>query len=312
MNEKRFETMEEFAEAVRAEFEKRIEKSVIVQKLNKNNGIVLYGLTVLEDEINISATIYLEPYYEVYEDTGMEYIVDRLERVYEENKPEQSFDISKILDYESIKENLRAKLINYELNREFLKEEKKKKEQEFQKQFREMIQSLSAALNTGYSVENAFYETQKELKILYPPEARISKELLVITRKLRMHIPVEQVLEEFAEQVLSEDVKSFVTVFVTAKKSGGDMIGIIRNTANQIGDKIEVKREIDTMLAAKKYEFQIMSVVPYGIIGYMSLSFPEFMNELYGNMAGIGVMTLCLGIYAGAYYLGIRILRIDV
>ena len=159
-----------------------------------------------------------------------------------------------------------------------------------------MIQSLSAALNTGYSVENAFYETQKELKILYPSEARISKELLVITRKLRIHIPVEQVLEEFAEQVLSEDVKSFVTVFVTAK----------------IGDKIEVKREIDTMLAAKKYEFQIMSVVPYGIIGYMSLSFPEFMNELYGNMAGIGVMTLCLGIYAGAYYLGIRILRIDV
>ena len=175
-----------------------------------------------------------------------------------------------------------------------------------------MIQSLSAALNTGYSVENAFYETQKELKILYPPQARISRELLVITRKLRIHIPVEQVLEEFAEQVLSEDVKSFVTVFVTAKKSGGDMIGIIRNTANQIGDKIEVKREIDTMLAAKKYEFQIMSVVPYGIIGYMSLSFPEFMNELYGNMAGIGVMTLCLGIYAGAYYLGIRILRIDV
>ena len=122
MNEKRFETMEEFAEAVRAEFEKRIEKSVIVQKLNKNNGIVLYSLTVLEDEINISATIYLEPYYEVYEDTGMEYILDRLERVYEENKPEQSFDISKVLDYESIKENLRAKLINYELNREFLKE----------------------------------------------------------------------------------------------------------------------------------------------------------------------------------------------
>ena len=198
------------------------------------------------------------------------------------------------------------------LYREFLKEEEKKKEQEFQKQFREMIQSLSAALNTGYSVENAFYETQKELKILYPPEARISKEILVITRKLRMHIPVEQVLEEFAEQVLSEDVKSFVTVFVTAKKSGGDMIGIIRNTTNQIGDKIEVKREIDTMLAAKKYEFQIKTMVPYGIIAYMSLSFSDFMEELYGNVTGIGVMTLCLGIYVGAYYLGVRLLRIDV
>ena len=89
---------------------------------------------------------------------------------------------------------------------------------------------------------------------------------------------------------------------------------VSREDEGTYGYKItqDVRKAIDTMLAAKKYEFQIMSVVPYGIIGYMSLSFPEFMNELYGNMAGIGVMTLCLGIYAGAYYLGIRILRIDV
>ena len=64
--------------------------------------------------------------------------------------------------------------------------------------------------------------------------------------------------------------------------------------------------------AAKKYEFQIMSMVPYGIIAYMSLSFSDFMEELYGNVTGIGVMTLCLGIYVGAYYLGVRLLRIDV
>ena len=36
------------------------------------------------------------------------------------------------------------------LYREFLEEESKKKEQEFQKQFREMIQTLSSALNTGH------------------------------------------------------------------------------------------------------------------------------------------------------------------
>lgn len=43
-------------------------------------------------------------------------------------------------------------------------------------------------------------------------------------------------------------------------------MSIIRNTADQIGDKIDVKREIDTMLAAKKYEFQVMSVIPFGIV----------------------------------------------
>ena len=90
------------------------------------------------------------------------------------------------------------------------------------------------------------------------------------------------------------------------------MIAIIRNTVDQISGKIEVKREIETLLAAKKYEYKVMSIIPYAIIAYMRLSFPEFMSYLYGNVLGIGVMTVCLLVYGSAYYLGVRILRIDV
>ena len=89
-------------------------------------------------------------------------------------------------------------------------------------------------------------------------------------------------------------------------------MSIIRNTADQIGDKIDVKREIDTMLAAKKYEFQVMSVIPFGIVLYMTVSFPEFMGNLYGNIAGRGVMTGCLIIYLDAYGLGRKIIEIEV
>lgn len=191
-------------------------------------------------------------------------------------------------------------------------ESAKRKEVEFRGQFKEAIQAVSAALNTGYSVENAFWEAQKELQRLYPRDARISKELQRIVRQLRVQIPMEQILEEFSLRVQTEDVRNFVTVFVAAKKSGGNMIAIIQDTVRQIGDKIDVKREIDTMLAAKRYEFRVMSAIPYGIIGYMSLSFPEFMDSLYGNVLGIGVMTICLGIYLGAYYLGVKLIKIEV
>lgn len=187
-----------------------------------------------------------------------------------------------------------------------------KKESAFAVQFKEAILTLSSALNTGYSVENAVRETQKELKMIYPENARISKELQMVVRQLRLQVPVEQALEEFAERVEMEDIRSFTSVFVSAKKSGGDLLAIIKDTAGQIGDKIDVKREIDTILAAKQYEFRVMSAVPYVIIGYMSLSFPEFMGSLYGNVAGTGVMTVCLAVYMGAYYLGLRIIRIEV
>lgn len=90
------------------------------------------------------------------------------------------------------------------------------------------------------------------------------------------------------------------------------MIAVIKNTAGQISDKIDVLREIQTVLAAKRYEFKVMSGVPYGIIAYMSLSFPEFMTCLYGNITGTGVMTVCLIIYSAAYYLGVRLTEIEV
>lgn len=188
----------------------------------------------------------------------------------------------------------------------------RKKQQVFLLEFKEMIQSLAAGLHTGYAVENAFRETQKELQMIYQEDTVIAKELAVMVRKLRLQMPVEQVLEEFAMRVNVEDVHNFSVVFTAAKKSGGDMIAIIRDTAAQISGKIEVKREIDTLLAAKKYEYKVMSVIPYTIIAYMSLSFPEFMSYLYGNALGIGVMSICLGIYAGAYALGAKMVDIEV
>lgn len=187
-----------------------------------------------------------------------------------------------------------------------------RKKQEFIMQFKEMIQIFSSLLNTGYSVENALRESQKELRILYTEKAAILRELGILVRQMQVKIPVEQAIEEFSGRVQLEDVVSFAEVFITAKRSGGDMIAIIQNTVNQMGDKIDVRREIDTMLAAKKYEFKVMSVIPFLIIAYMSLSFPEFMDCLYGNIAGTGVMTVCLIIYITAYYLGLKISAIEV
>lgn len=187
-----------------------------------------------------------------------------------------------------------------------------KKQKEFLIQFKEMIQSMASALNTGYSVENAMRETQKEMEILYPKETVLTRELAFMVRQLRIKIPMEQVLEEFAQKMEMEDVNNFAAVFTAAKRSGGDMIAIIQNTVDQIADKIEVKREIDTILAARKYEFKVMKAVPYGIIVYMMLSFPEFMGCLYGNIWGIGVMTVCLIMYGGACVLGAKLINIEV
>lgn len=188
----------------------------------------------------------------------------------------------------------------------------KKKQTKFRLRFKEAIQSLSAALNVGYSVENAMRETIKDLKGIYKKDDMILREFSYMIRQLQMNVSVETVLQNFAQRTADEDVQTFVTVFNMAKRSGGDTLEIIRNAVRQMGEKIDVEREITTLVSGKKLELKIMTMIPLGMVLYMKISFPEFLDVLYGNVAGVIIMSICLLVYLVAYEMGRRIVEIEV
>lgn len=196
--------------------------------------------------------------------------------------------------------------------RDWITDTSKKKEQQFREQFRDSIQEMATALKAGYSVENAIREVSRELGNMYEKDTRIRREYDRMTRQLDMKIPAVQVLEGLAERTGQEDVEDFVNVFSAAKKSGGDSILIIRNAVRIISEKIDTEKEIQTMTASKKLEFEIMCAVPFLMILYMKLTFGDFLDVLYKNTAGVVIMTVCLGIYIAAYCLGRKIIRIEV
>lgn len=188
----------------------------------------------------------------------------------------------------------------------------RKKRQDFEKQFRDALESLSAELNIGYSMENAVKEVLSDLRVMYSEQSLICREFTYMVRQLNLNVTAEQAWRDLEKRVCLPEVSGFVTIFIQAKRSGGDSIMIIRNAVKQMTDKADVKREIETVIAAKKLEFQVMSVIPFGIIGYMRFSFPEFMGLLYGNLFGVCFMSICLGLYLAAWKLGSRIVDIQV
>jgi tight adherence protein B len=66
------------------------------------------------------------------------------------------------------------------------------------------------------------------------------------------------------------------------------------------------------MIAARKYEQKIMSLMPGGMILYLRLTFRGFVENIYGNPVGAGVMTVCLCVYACAFFLGRKLTEIRV
>ena len=197
----------------------------------------------------------------------------------------------------------------------FRKKKQEKQEQQaelFRYQFKDGIMAISAALNAGYSVENAFREGRKDLTLLYEKEEPIMREFQRIIRGLDANERLEKLLFDFAKRSGLEEVESFAEIFATAKEAGGDFSVIIQTTAERIAARMEVKREIKTMVAAKNFEQKIMSLVPFLIMFYIDLTSPGFFSELYGNMLGVAVMTVCLGVYLLSRYLAERIMRIEV
>ena len=155
-------------------------------------------------------------------------------------------------------------------------------------------------------------EVMKYHQVIKKKDELIIREFRYMVRQLDVNFTIEKVLQEFSERTKEEDVQTFVTIFVMAKRSGGDMIGIIRNTVQQMSEKADIRREIGTIIASKKLEFKVMSAIPFGMICYMKFSFPEFMGILYGNVAGVVIMTICFLGYVIAYEAGKRIVEIEV
>ena len=115
-----------FTTLVREEVERRTGDcyKVRLNDVTKNNGVVLRGLTVTQDDSNISPTIYLNNYYEEYMKgrATLLNVVNDVMDTYHRNKVNQSVDMRYFLDYERVKDRIVYKLINTEKNKELLED----------------------------------------------------------------------------------------------------------------------------------------------------------------------------------------------
>ncbi len=179
-------------------------------------------------------------------------------------------------------------------------------------QFRDAIASVLTNLKAGYSVENAFMEVLKDMELLYGKKSLIAGELSGIKKGIRNNIPIEKLLFRMGRETENPDIQDFAEVFAVAKRSGGNMTEIIARTITVISQKMDVEKEIDVLISAKRMEARIMNLVPFFIIFYINVTSPGFFSPLYHNIFGIALMTVCMGFYVAAYLLSERIVNIYV
>lgn len=116
---------EEFCDWVENRLKEQCENGmhIEIQSVQKNNGVLQKGLFIIREDCNLTPTIYLREFYNLYE-SGMdpEEVLKQLLAVYEANRAETSLDFSFFKDFCQVRDRIAYKLISREDNEALLKE----------------------------------------------------------------------------------------------------------------------------------------------------------------------------------------------
>lgn len=197
------------------------------------------------------------------------------------------------------------------LNRQ-RKSVKQQKKWELNLAFKDALVCLENNLAVGYSPESSVREAVKNLEQFYEKDHDICREFRRMTKQMELGSSMEEVFLEFGKRSEVADIRQLAEVFAVVKRTGGNLSQVLRQTGSILQEKIELKRELHTAIAAKQMEFRVMCGVPYGILLYLKLCAPAMSSALYHNTFGMWFMWGVLAAYVGLKLLGEYIIRDEV
>ncbi|MCR4614910.1 MAG: hypothetical protein K5756_01995 [Clostridiales bacterium] len=186
-----------------------------------------------------------------------------------------------------------------------------KRKKVLREQFIALLDSLSTSIASGKNVPNAFLAARDDLRIQYPEEAYIIQEVNNILSGIRNNIEVGSMLVDFGERSGIQDIQTFGRVFEIAFAKGANLKEVVRNSNSILSTKIEIEEEINTKVASTKNEQLIMLVMPIVLVSMIKMSGGDFAKN-FTTPTGILTTTIAIGFFVVAYFIGRKILAIEV
>lgn len=97
--------------------------NITINHVIKNSGCEMDGLVIMEKGKDIAPTIYLDSFYELYTNgENIKNIIRQIELIYEQNKNNVTFDVNILKHFDTIKDKIVYKVVNYRSNEKLLEQ----------------------------------------------------------------------------------------------------------------------------------------------------------------------------------------------
>lgn len=208
-----------------------------------------------------------------------------------------------------VPELLLALLFGWYFRGAYVRHKVEKRKRDFLDQFCDYLDSIATSLAVGRNGYESFLTADEDMRELYEKGAPIRYASGRLTEGLRNGRAIPELLREMAEMTDCSSVRTFGEIYQICSTAGGNLKHIVGDTRNMIIEKIAIEQEIQTVLTGPKNELNIMVLMPLVILASLRVLGGGIITDDSSSML---VNTIALGIFAGSYWLGRKIVDIRV
>ena len=168
------------------------------------------------------------------------------------------------------------------------------------------LQAMNACFCVGYSLPQIFDQVALDL------EGPLKQVFLRTGAVINAGGTVEEALEVLKHQTKEPELFFLATALEIQHRTGSSLSQVLEVVRGSVSDQIELKRLLQTQTAQAKLSAQIVTVMPFLLIGIFSLISEGFLDPFFTST--IGIVLLCAAIAMQAIGIAVvrKILRVEV
>ena len=178
----------------------------------------------------------------------------------------------------------------------FLKFAAKRRAGKFENQLPDVLTLIASSLSTGFSLLQALDAVARDAA---EPSAKEFSRALAETR---IGADIEDSLDHLADRMDSTNMRWTGMAISIQRQVGGNLAETMRNTAATLRDREALKRHVRGLSAEGRLSAYILIALPVGIFLYELLVNKPYVELLWTNMIGIGMLagglvSMAIGIF---------------
>ena len=197
-------------------------------------------------------------------------------------------------------------LVSFPLPRLYLRHKRKMRLIKFNEQLEDALTSMSSALKSGFSINQA-------LDVIAQENRRpISLEFRQLVQEIRLGVSLEDALQSMVDRLHSDDMELVSTAIITARQTGGELTIIFERLAGVIRERTRIQGRIRAITSMGRLQANLVGVMPFILMVILSYMAQDIMSTFFNSIIGIAAISLVCVLVLTGFLIIRKIVTIDI